>query len=68
MAMNPMNGKFENDELKMVQIKNENLVCKKCRNKFDDTNIPANTSKCEKYDLKPDEVLDGGKCTEFDAE
>lgn len=68
MAMNPMNGKFENDELKMVQIKNKDLVCKDCRNKFDDTNIPANTSKCEKYDLKPDEVLDGGKCIEFDAE
>ena len=68
MAMNPMNGKFENDELKMVRITNEDLVCKGCRNKFDDTNIPANTSKCEKYDLKPDEVLDGGKCIVFDAE
>ena len=68
MAMNPMNGKFENDELKMVQIKNKDLVCKDCRNKFDDTNVPANTSKCEKYDLKPDEVLDGGKCIEFDTE
>lgn len=67
MAMNPMNGKFENDELKMVQIKNKDLVCKDCRSKFDDTNIPANTSKCEKYDLKPDEVLDGGKCIEFEA-
>ena len=55
MAMNPMNGKFEKDTLKMVRITNENLV-------------PANTSKCEKYDLKPDKVLDGGKCEEFDAE
>ena len=68
MAMNPMNGKFGNDELKMVRIKNEDLVCKRCKSKFDDTSVPANTSKCEKFDLKPDRVLDGGRCKEFYAE
>ena len=33
---------------------------------FKDEGMPCNTSKCAKYEVKPDEVLDGGECIEYD--
>lgn len=64
--LNPLDEKFKKDELKFEVIKNENLICKDCRKKYDDTELPCNTSKCEAFDMKPDEVLDGGDCTEYE--
>ncbi len=64
--MNALDEKFKNDELKFEQITNKDLVCKNCRKKYDDTNMPCNTSKCEAFNMKPDEVLDGGDCIEFE--
>lgn len=64
--VNPLDEKFKKDKLKFNQIKNENLVCRECKKKYDDTNIPGNTSKCEAYGIKPIEVLDGGMCYEFE--
>lgn len=64
--LNALDEKFKNDKLKFEQIKNQDLVCKDCRKKYDDTNMPCNTSKCEAFDVKPNEVLDGGDCIEFE--
>ena len=64
--LNTLDEKFKNDELKFTQIKNEDLVCKDCRKKYDDTNMPCNTSKCEAFNVKPNEVLDGGDCIEYE--
>lgn len=64
---NSIDEKFKKDKLKVTQIKNENLVCEDCRKKYDDTNMPCNTSKCEAFDVKPDKVLDGGDCEEYEA-
>ena len=66
--LNPLDEKFKNDKLKFVQIKNNDLICKNCRKKYDDTNVPCNTSKCEAFAVKPNEVLDGGDCIEFENE
>ena len=66
--LNPLDEKFTKDELKFEQIKNENLICKDCRKRYDDTNMPCNTSKCEAFNVKPDEVLDGGDCIEYEEE
>ena len=66
--MNALDEKFKNDELKFEQITNKDLVCKNCRKKYDDTNMPCNTSKCEAFNMKPDEVLDGGDCDEYENE
>lgn len=66
--LNSLDEKFKNDELKFTQIKNENLVCKNCKKKYDDTLLPCNTSKCEAFMIKPSEVLDGGDCNEYDNE
>lgn len=65
---NTLDEKFKKDKLKFNQIKNENLVCKNCRNKYDDTDMPCNTSKCKIYAVKPIEVLDGGMCYEYNKE
>lgn len=64
--LNPLDEKFKNDDLKFEQITNKDLICKTCKKKYDDTNMPCNTSKCEAFNVKPDEVLDGGDCIEYE--
>lgn len=54
--------RIESEAKAAMPIRNENLVCKDCILKFDDSEIPGNTSKCEVYDSKPNEVLLGEKC------
>ena len=66
--LNPLVEKFKNDELKFKQIKNEDLICKNCKKRYDDTNMPCNTSKCEAFNMKPIEVFDGGDCIEYENE
>lgn len=66
--LNPLDEKFKKDELKFEIIKNENLICKDCKKRYDDTDLPCNTSKCQAFDIKPDEVLDGGDCIEYEPE
>lgn len=66
--MNSLDEKFKKDQLKFTPIKNKDLVCKDCMKKYDDTELPCNTSKCEVFDLKPSNVLDGGDCNEYEKE
>ena len=66
--LNSLDEKFQKDQLKFEPIKNKDLVCKDCIKKYDDTKLPCNTSKCEAFDIKPNEVLDGGDCIEFEAQ
>ncbi len=65
---NSMDEKFKKDKLAFTRITNEDLVCKDCKSKFDDSDMPCNTTKCEVYDLKPSNVLDGGECSEYKKE
>ena len=58
-----MSNKFVDDLLKFEIIKNNDLVCKDC---VDDEKLPCNTSKCMIYEMKPDEVIDGGDCIEYE--
>ncbi|MBO5933867.1 MAG: hypothetical protein J6Q94_00095 [Clostridia bacterium] len=66
--LNPLDEKFRNDRLKFEPIKNKNLVCKDCKKRYDDTELPCNTSKCEAFARKPNEVLDGKDCIEYEKE
>lgn len=66
--LNSLDEKFKKDELKFEPIKNEDLICKDCQHKYNDNEFPCNTSKCEVYEVKPDEVLDGGSCNEYSKE
>ena len=52
----------------MKRITNDDLVCKDCAFKYDDTIKLGNTSVCEKFDVKPKEVLLGGDCIEHEKE
>lgn len=52
----------------MKRITNDDLVCKDCAFKYDDAIKLGNTSICEKFDVKPTEVLLGGDCIEYDKE
>lgn len=67
-TVNPLDNKFKNDILKFEPIKNKNMVCKDCIKRYDDTDLPCNTSKCEAFQIKPDEVLDGRDCIEYEKE
>lgn len=62
---NSLDEKFNKDQMKFELVTNKDLICKDCIKKYDDTNLPCNTSKCEAFDVKPDEVLDGGDCIEY---
>lgn len=66
--LNPLDEKFKKDKLKFNQIKNENLVCKDCKKRYDDKLIPGNTSKCEVYHRKLLTVLNGGDCDEYESQ
>lgn len=66
--INPLDNKFKNDTLKFELIKNKNLICKDCKKRYDDTDLPCNTSKCEAFEMKPYEVLDGKDCIEYEKE
>lgn len=49
----------------MKRVTNDDLVCKDCLFKYDDSVKLGNTSKCEVYEAKPNEVLLGGECDEY---
>lgn len=50
----------------MKRITNNDLVCKNCMHVFDDTVKLGNTSTCDKFTVKPNQVLLGGDCDEFE--
>lgn len=50
----------------MKRITNDDLLCKDCAFQYDDTVKLGNTSVCEKFSIKPSEVLLGGDCIEYE--
>lgn len=66
--LNSLDKKFKKDKLSFELVTNDDLVCKDCMNRFKDEGMPCNTSKCAKYEVKPDEVLDGGECNEYEKD
>jgi hypothetical protein len=66
--LNPLDEKFKNDNMKVEPVKNKDLICSDCKKKYDDTDLPCNTSQCEAFAVKPDEVFDGGDCIEYEKE
>lgn len=61
-------SKFSKDKLSFTRITNNDLVCKDCTMRYDDTTITGNTSKCEFYDVKPNDILLGGPCDVYEGE
>ena len=60
--------RIESEQMCMKRITNNDLVCKDCIFKFDDSIRLGNTSICEAYPVKPSKVLLGGDCDEYAKE
>ena len=60
--------RIESEQRCMKRITNNDLVCKDCIYKFDDSMKFGNTSVCEVYDVKPGKVLLGGDCDRYSKE
>lgn len=55
--------RIESESPGMVRITNNDLDCKDCKFKRDDSYIFGNVSKCDVFPvIKPREVLKGSKC------
>ncbi len=68
MAENSLQRRILSEQKCMRRITNNDLVCKTCIYKFDDTVKLGNTSRCEIYDVKPNDVLLGEDCEDYTSE
>lgn len=66
---NSLDYRRRSEQLCMKRITNDDLVCKDCMYRFDDSQIWGNTSRCEMHEeCKPNEVILGGDCWLYDKE
>lgn len=63
--MSTFKDRQESEARAAVRITNEDLVCRDCIYKLDDSVILGNTSRCKRYPWKPDKVSLGGDCDEY---
>lgn len=56
--------KWSDDKLGFQPVTNDELVCKTCLFKANDSPV----GKCQKYNVKPNKVLLGGDCNEYEYE
>lgn len=68
MKQEDLKKRIVSEQQCMKRITNDDLACKDCIFKYDDAIKLGNTSICEKFDVKPTEVLLGGDCIEYDKE
>lgn len=60
---------MRSEQLCMRRITNDDLVCKDCMYRFDDSQKLGNTSKCEMFEeCKPHAVLLGHDCCLYDKD
>ena len=67
MKNEEMKKRIASEQLCMKRITNNDLVCKDCLFAYDDSIKLGNTSTCDKFNIKPSEVLVGGDCSEYEA-
>lgn len=60
--------KIQSEAKATRRITNQDLVCKDCKSRFDDRIKFGNTSACKRYDIKPNAVLLGKSCEEYEKE
>ena len=68
MANKDFEKRIASEQQCMKPIKNDDLVCKSCIHKLDDSVKLGNTSVCEVFELKPGKVLLGGDCDAYEYE
>lgn len=65
MASNNAKARIKDEARSKARITNDDLVCKDCIFKLNDSEILGNTSRCGQFVSKPDKVLLGGSCKEY---
>ncbi len=60
-----MKSRIGSEAQACVRITNKDLVCKGCKFVLSDRQVYGNTSRCKKYHNKPNTVLKGGDCNEY---
>lgn len=63
-----LENRIQSEAKTVMRITNQDLVCKDCKSRFDDRIKFGNTSACKKYDIKPNVVLLGKSCEEYEKE
>lgn len=67
MKNEEMKKRIASEQQCMKRITNNDLVCKDCIFAYDDSIKLGNTSECDKYNVKPNQVLLGGDCDEYET-
>ena len=64
MDKKELEKRIKSEQQCMKRITNNDLVCRDCTNRFDDSEREGNTSFCAAYPrrFKPNEVINGGDC------
>lgn len=68
MKNEEMKKRIASEQQCAKRITNNDLVCNDCVFALDDSIKLGNTSMCQKYDLKPNKVLLGDDCDEYEQE
>lgn len=67
-----LRDRIKSEAMAAMPIRNADLICKDCLFRYDDSEIPGNTGKCDVYpeypDYKPNEVIKGGDCEYYERE
>lgn len=60
--------KWEDEKVTAKRVTNDSLICKNCIYRFDDSKFFGNTTKCEAYERKPNEVFTKKMCEKYQKE
>lgn len=63
--MEDLKKRIESESRSISRTTNQDLMCRDCLFQWDDSKILGNTSRCQEYPLKPNQVLKGGSCTKY---
>ncbi len=66
--MNDFEDRIKSETRSLIRITNQQLKCKDCIFRFDDSKILGNTSRCEQFPSKPNSVLLGKDCPKYKKE
>lgn len=66
MIKNNFSNRIMSEQRCASRISNDDLVCKTCVHKFDDSVVYGNTSICMIYEIKPNEIILGGQCKYYE--
>ena len=63
-----MKSRIQSEAKAVSRLTNQDIVCKDCRFRYDDSIKWGNTSTCKRYSIKPNPVILGKSCDEYEKE